>query len=426
MSERIKEITEKEFQAEVLEKENVVVDFYSTECPPCEALARKYENTAELFGKDVNFIKIFRQGNRALAEKLEVNSSPTVLFYKNGVLQKDRFTGAIKQSQLEQGLVNLVGTERGAQLLSNREEKSTQTDVIVLGGGPAGLTAGIYLSQAKLRAIIIDPALPGGYVATTHEVSNYPGFAAPQQGFMLSHYMSEQAKNAGCEFRAAAELVQVDLEGKKVVLADGETIIAKFIIIASGSSPKILGVPGEVEYRGQGISYCATCDAKYYQDKEVVVIGGGNSAVEESLFIAKFAKKITLVHQFAALTANREAQEKLSALPNIEFLFEHEPRQFVKNNGSMDVEVENLKSGKRSFLKPNGVFVFAGFQPNTELFHGLLEVDQWGYIKTGEDMKTNIEGIYAAGDIRSKRYRQITTAVADATIAAIEITNQCS
>jgi thioredoxin reductase (NADPH) len=301
----------------------------------------------------------------------------------------------------------------------------TETDVVVLGGGPAGLTAGIYLAQAHVKTILVDTALPGGYVATTHQVSNYPGFIEPQAGMMLSHYMSEQAKANGVEFRAAVEVGNVDLENKTITVDGVETIKARKMVIATGSRPRPLGLPGEKEYGGNGISYCATCDAKYFEDKEVIVIGGGNSAIEETQFIAKFAKKITIVHQFDHFQANKVAQEELKKLDNVEVLFEHEPREF-KKYGSMDMAVvaEDLTTGERKEIRTNGIFVFVGFLPNIEAFGDKLAVDQWGYLTTDAEMETNIPGVYAAGDVKTKAYRQITTAVADGTIAAIAISKK--
>lgn len=417
MNEKIKYIDALQFEKEVLYGGNVIVDFYSTECPPCEALAAKFEPLSEIFGDDITFIKIFRQENRALAESLGVTSSPTVLFYKNGMEIGTRLSGSIKRSELLDTIKLLLPQERFTQLLSTIQPITTYTDILILGAGPAGLTAGIYAAQAKLNTIIVDTQLPGGQVQTTHMVSNYPGFAKPVEGFMLMHYMSEQAKEAGCQFRAAVDVTDIDLR-KKYIIVDGiETIHAKKIIVASGCSYRELNVPGEYEYKGKGISYCATCDAKYYQDKHVVVIGGGNSAIEESLFIAKFASHITIVHQFDRLQANREAQEKAFASEKISFMFSHEPRSFNKNDdGSMTVEVENLKTGNRSSIACDGVFIFAGLKPN--MVNEDLQNNN-GYIITDELMHTSLPDVFAAGDIRYKPYRQITTAVADGTIAAI-------
>jgi thioredoxin reductase (NADPH) len=235
--------------------------------------------------------------------------------------------------------------------------------------------------------------------------------------------MSEQAKENGVTYRVAVEINDIDLENKQVRIDGFETIKAKKIVIATGSRPRPLGIPGEMEYRGNGISYCATCDAKYFEDKEVVVIGGGNSAIEESLFISKFAKKITIVHQFDHLQANKVAQKRISEDPKVEILFEHEPREF-KKYGTMDmgVVVEDLKTKELKELRTHGVFVFVGFIPNIEQLGDKLELDQWGYLAADDRMKTNLDGVYAVGDVKTKAYRQITTAVADGTIAAIEIT----
>ncbi len=425
MAGKIQEINEKDWSEAVLTQKKVVVDFYSTECPPCEALATKYTALSELYGDDIKFVKIFRQGNRELASELGVNGSPTVLFYENGKEIGKRLAGGVKRVDLVTQLDKMVGEKRAEEIHNSIEKVTSEYDVAILGGGPAGLTAGIYLGQAHIKTVLIDTALTGGYVSTTHQVSNYPGFAEPQQGFMLAHFMSEQAKGAGIDFRQAVDVTSIDLENKKVQIDGIETIHAKQIIIATGSSPRPLGIPGEVEYRGNGISYCATCDAKYFQDREVIVIGGGNSAIEESLFIARFAKKITIVHQFAELQANKQAQQEVFDNEKIEILFEHEPREFIKNgNMDMSVMVEDLKSGKKKELKANGIFVFVGFQSNLSGFPETLAKDQWGYLKTDEKMETNIPGVYAVGDIKSKMYRQITTAVSDGTIAAITISKE--
>ena len=370
MAEKIKYINAAQFEDEVLRGDKVVVDFYSTECPPCEALAAKYEGLSELYGTDIRFIKIFRQENRELAESLGVTSSPTVIFYDRGKRVGDTLTGGIKRADLIRNLDALIPAQRIAEIKKTVKPVHTECDVLILGGGPAGLTAGIYSAQALLDTIVVDIALPGGWVTTTHQVSNYPGFIDPIQGFMLSHQMSEHAKAAGVKFRPAVDVTSVDLKKKQIVIDGFETITAKKIVIATGSSPRPLGVKGEKEYRGKGISYCATCDAKYYEDRDVIVIGGGNSAIEESLFISKFAKKITIVHQFDHLQANKMLQEKILNLDKVNFIWEHEPRKFVKNGDSVnEVVVEELKTGKMKTLKCDGVFIFAGTQPNLELFN---------------------------------------------------------
>ncbi|HTP57925.1 MAG TPA: FAD-dependent oxidoreductase [Spirochaetia bacterium] len=427
MSGMIREINADQYGAEVLNGGKVVLDFYSTECPPCEALASKYDGLSGIYGEDIRFLKIFRQGNRGLADSLGVASSPTLLFYDNGRLLDGRLTGGIHRSEIAHRLEQLLPPSRVQQLRGKVAPVTTECDVLILGGGPAGLTAGIYLAQAHVKTMVVDTALTGGFVATTHQVSNYPGFPDALNGYMLSHYISEQAKKAGVVFRAAAEVSAVDMERKTALLDDFETIRARAMILATGSTPRPLGVPGEKEYRGTGISYCATCDAKLYEGKDVVVIGGGNSAVEESLFISRFARRVTIVHQFAQLQANKEAQSQAFENPKIDFIFEHEPRAFIRHGDmDMEVEVENLRDGSRSGLRAHGVFIFVGFIPNVPPSAGTLKRDAGGYVVTDEKMRTNLPGVYAVGDVRSKPYRQITTATADGTIAAIALSQEIS
>jgi thioredoxin reductase (NADPH) len=387
-------------------------------------LAPKLEGLEKLFGEEIKFVKIFSQGNRELAESLGIKSSPTLLFYQGGEDVCARLNGGIKRSEIIRELKHIIGKEKVNSISSAVEPTVTQVDVAILGAGPGGLTAGLYLCQAKINTVLVDIALPGGNVSTTHMVSNYPGFIDPQPGYMLSHYMSEQTKRCGTTYKVAVDVTHVDLDKKEITIDGLETIKAKRIIIATGTSPNKLHIPGEMEYKGQGISYCATCDAKYFVDKEVVVIGGGNSAIEEADFISKFASKITIVHQFDKLQANKMAQEKAFANPKIKFLFEHEPRAFRKEGDKMLVDVEDLKTKETKTLTTDGVFVFIGLKPNLELFKDKLKLDQWGYIVTDEDKKTSIDGVYAVGDVTSKKYRQITTAIADGTIAAIAITKE--
>jgi len=420
----MKEINTNEFDQEVLNGGKVVLDFYSTECPPCDALAPKFDGLAKLYGNDIKFLKIFRQQNRELADKLGVKTSPTLLFFDKGKEVGSRFSGGVKRSDIINSLDSMLPKDKVKEIKAQIKPSVSDYDVIILGAGPGGLTAGLYLCQAKINTVLVDIALPGGQVSTTHEVSNYPGFIEPQAGYMLSHNMSEQTKMCGTVYKVAVDITRVDLEKKEIIIDEYETIRAKKIVIATGTSPNATGADGERELKGKVISYCATCDAKYFGDKEVVVIGGGNSAIEEADFISKFASKITIVHQFDKFTANKKAQEKIFANPKISVLFHHEPRSFKRDGDKMITEMEDLVTKERKSMVSDGVFIFIGMKPNIELFKDKLELDKWGYIKTNEDMCTSIPGVYAVGDVISKKYRQITTAVADGTIAAIAIAKE--
>jgi thioredoxin reductase (NADPH) len=418
------EISESEFESEVLNSDKVILDFYSSECPPCEALASKFEDLSSLYGKDIKFLKIFRQKNRDLAEKLGVKSSPTLLFFEEGKEVAGRLTGGIKRSDIIRNLDSMLPVERVAQIKSKIKPSISEYDVIILGAGPGGLTAGLYLCQAKINTVLIDISLPGGHVSTTHEVSNYPGFIEPQAGYLLSHNMSEQTKLCGTVYKVAVDVTRVDLDKKEVLIDEYETVRAKKIIIATGTTPNLTGAPGEKELKGKGISYCATCDGKYMDGKEIVVIGGGNSAVEESEYLTRFATKLTIVHQFDKLTANMQAQDKAFNNPKISLLFDTEPRAFIREGEKIVTEIENVKTGLKQKLISDGVFIFIGMKPNIDLFRDKVKLDKWGYIKTDEDMRTSVSGVFAVGDVISKKYRQITTAVADGTIAAMAIAKE--
>lgn len=426
MSDVVREITAAEFPAVLASKRPVVVDFYSSECPPCEALAPKYEAVAGLFHEDVDFVKVFRQQNRELANELGVKGSPTVLFFKDGHEVGKRLTSAIKRSELLQGLAALEPKERFDTLKSQAKASALDADVLIIGAGPAGVTAAIYCAQARLKTVMVDLALGGGNVATTHQVSNFPGFPKPTPGYLLADHMVEQAKHAGVIPRLATEVTKLDLEKKEIVLDGLETIRAKRLILATGSSPRVIGVKGEKEFKGKGVSYCATCDAKYYEGKHVVVIGGGNSAIEESLFIARFASRITIVNQLPTLQANQHAQEQARAEPKISFRLATQPREFLSRGGKgVDgVVVEDLATKQVETIDCDGVFVFAGMVPNLELLQGQFKLDPWGYIAIDDEMRTSVPGVFAIGDVASKKFRQITTAVADGTIASMALAKE--
>jgi thioredoxin reductase (NADPH) len=245
----MKEITHKEFDQEVINGGKVVVDFYSTECPPCEALAPKFESLSELYGEEIKFVKIFRQENRDLAESLDINGSPTVIFYDNGKLVGDKLAGGIKRSELIENLNKLIPEDHVRKIKQKIHPKVSEYDVLILGGGPAGLTAGLYLCQARIKAALVDIQLPGGQISTTHKISNYPGFIEPQPGYMLAHYMSEQTKICGTKYKVAVDVAKVDLKNKEIVVDEYETIKAKKIVLATGASPRYLNVPGEREYK---------------------------------------------------------------------------------------------------------------------------------------------------------------------------------
>ncbi|MBU0489683.1 MAG: FAD-dependent oxidoreductase [Bacteroidetes bacterium] len=293
-------------------------------------------------------------------------------------------------------------------------------DAIVIGGGPAGLTAGIYLSRARMRTLILNEGTVGGQMVLTHEIANFPGVESIS-GFQLANIMKKQAKAFGCEVRSNVTIADLSLDGgmKSVSLDNGETYHAPVIILSPGGRSRTLGVPGENKFKGRGISYCATCDGDFFTDKEIVVVGGGNSALEEAVSLTKYASKVTVVHQFDHFQAFEHAIEEAKNNEKIHFIMETEVASFVGDEKLDGVNLLNNVTGEGHFFQTDGVFIFIGYVPNTEFLTNKIELNKWGEIVVGSDMNTNISGVYAAGDSIAKRYRQVTTAVGDGTIAAM-------
>ena len=299
-------------------------------------------------------------------------------------------------------------------------------DVIILGAGPAGLTAGLYAGRSRLSTLIIEKGQDGGQIAQTDEIENYPGQVVEgESGRSLVARMSEQAAKFGAE-RCSDIIKSVDFSGdiKKVVGNKGE-YEAKTVIIATGAFPRPIGCENEGKFTGRGISFCATCDASFFEDYEVYVVGGGDSAVEEAMYLTKFARKVTIIHRRDALRAAKSIQEKAFANEKISFIWDSVVTR-VDGKGLLDtMTIKNVKTGEETIIHADekdgvfGLFGFIGYQPNSQLFDGILELDN-GYIVTDADMNTNIPGVFAAGDIRVKSLRQVITAAADGAIAAMQ------
>jgi len=299
-------------------------------------------------------------------------------------------------------------------------------DLIIIGAGPAGLSAGIYAGRALLDAVIIEKGQDGGQILQTSEIENYPGSLEEESGATLIERMTEQAKKFGVEKIYDTEK-EVKLNGDiKEIICDRGTYYSKTLIISGGASAKSIGCPGEEEFLGRGISHCATCDAPFFRGLEVFVIGGGDAALEEALYLTKFARKVTVVHRRRVLRAAKTVQEKAFNNPKISFMY-HTIVKEIKGDGIIDQMIlENVKDGTVTEIKadPNdgtfGIFVFIGYQPMTEMYQGKLAMTEKGYIITDENMKTNVPGVFAAGDIRDKSLRQVVTAAADGAIAAVQ------
>ncbi|MTI94073.1 MAG: thioredoxin-disulfide reductase [Firmicutes bacterium] len=294
-------------------------------------------------------------------------------------------------------------------------------DLIIIGGGPGGLAAGIYASRSKLNTLVIEKGTPGGQAATTEEMENYPGFFDGTSGPQLTEKMHQHASHFGCQF-VKDEVTAVDFSGyEKVITTKKGSYTAKAVILATGAVPRELGLPGERELRGKGVSYCATCDADFYEDLDVVVVGNGDAAIEEAIYLTKFAEKVSIivVHDEGVLDATKVIQERAFKNPKIHFVW-NSVLESINGDGIVEsVKVKNLKNGETWDLETNGVFIFVGTVPKTEFLQGVVDLDERGYIPANEQMETSVDGIYAVGDVRQKYLRQVVTAAADGAIAAV-------
>jgi len=292
--------------------------------------------------------------------------------------------------------------------------------VIIIGSGPAGLTAGIYAGRAQLEPLLITGYLLGGQPTLTHVVENYSGFPEPIPGQELAQLMQRQAERFGARI-LQDEVMGIDLSNRSLkVQTWGESYQAQALIIATGVSPRKLGVPGEEEFAGRGVSYCAVCDGFFYQDKRVAVVGGGDSAVKEAIFLTRFAEQVTVIHRRNRLRATQVLQQRAFANEGIEFLRDSVAREIVGQQAVTGVRVENVKSGEFSLVPVDGVFIYAGFTPNTKFLKGELELDEQGYIVADEQGHTTRRGVFAAGDVRKGVLRQVATAVGSGAVAAME------
>ena len=300
-------------------------------------------------------------------------------------------------------------------------------DMIVIGGGPGGLVSALYGARAKMDVLVIEEMSPGGQIINTQDVDNYPGFPEGITGPELAQKLDQQVKKFGGQIKTGS-VKEMNFEGetKEVILQNNEKYYSKGIVIATGASPRELDIPGEKTFTGRGVSYCATCDGAFFQDKDVAVIGGGDSALEEALFLTRFAGKVYIVHRRDEFRGVKYLQDKVFADEKIEVIFDSIPKEVKGETLVEGLLIENKKTGEEKNLECNGVFVYIGVDPNTEFLSGQLNLDENGYIITDEEMRTNIDRVYAVGDVRKKQLRQVITAMADGAKAAFDLEKKLS
>ena len=291
-----------------------------------------------------------------------------------------------------------------------------QYDLVIIGAGPAGMAASVYGSRAGLKTLLLDNGAPGGKLIKTHKISNYPG-VKELSGVELATSMFEQSTSFGAEY-AYGDVEKVDAD-KKVTLSDGTILEAKAVIVATGTKERLLHIPGEQENIGRGVSFCAVCDGAFFKDKDVVVIGGGNSALEESLFLTQFANKVTIVIRRDVFRAEKKIQEQIQANDKIEVIVKHIPKEILAENGKVSgIVFENVETKEPMTLSCQGIFPYVGQDPNTVCLEGLGVLDDKGYVIVDDSRQTKIPGLYAAGDVIQKELRQVVTATNDGAIAA--------
>jgi thioredoxin reductase (NADPH) len=299
----------------------------------------------------------------------------------------------------------------------NTDDIKDLYDIVIIGAGPAGLAAGIYAARDNSNTLIVEKNFPGGQVAITETIENYPGFKEIV-GADLTEKMYNQAEKYGVQIRSGIA-TNFDFSSKlKSLELNGKKIQAKSIILATGVKPKHPGLKNEAKFIGRGISFCATCDANFYIDKEVAVIGGGDSALEEALYLTKFVKKVTIIHRRDKLRATKIFQERAFKNPKIDFIWNADIQEVTGHLKVESIIYKDKLTGETKELKIDGIFVFIGLDPATEDFKGLVNMDEAGFVKTSETMETNLKGIFAAGDLRVKPLRQVVTAVSDGAVAA--------
>jgi len=294
-------------------------------------------------------------------------------------------------------------------------------DLIIIGGGPAGLTAAIYAARGGLKTAVVESMMPGGQAAATEKIDNYPGFPEGVSGFDLTSSFYKQAINQKADF-IFEPVVSMNLQGSvKQVQTNQQKLEAKAIIIAAGSKPSPLGAKGEDTFHGKGVSYCATCDGAFFRDRKVAVVGGGNAALEEAVYLTKFASEVYIIHRRDQFRAAQIAVDKAKNNPKISFVLDSVVEEIHGSDKVENIIVRNVKTDKKNELKVDGIFIYIGTQPNTQFVSDYFKTDEKGYIITDSLLRTNVDGVYAAGDIRNTPLRQVATAVGDGALAAVQV-----
>ena len=392
-------------------KQPVMVEFSAPWCVYCRRLAPALESVAEEYRDTLVFGAVNIDDNPELAQSEKIEVVPTLLIYQNG-----QVLGSIVAPESRAQLVDFI-----EDTLQHREQEANITehiyDMIVVGGGPGGYTAALYAARAGLDTVILEKLSAGGQMALTEQIDNYPGFEDGIDGFSLGEKMKRGTERFGVETKLA-EVLSLDLSGtvKKAETSEGP-LLARTIVLATGAGPRELGIEGEQELIGKGVNYCAACDGMFYKNKTVVIAGGGNTAAADALILSRICKKVIVVHRRDTLRATKIYHEPLMKAENVEFRWDSEIIELLHDEKVIGIRLRNVKTGEETTLACDGVFVSIGRKPSSELVKDQVEVDPAGYIIADESTRTNIPGVFAVGDVRTKALRQVVTAVADGATA---------
>ena len=392
-------------------KQPVMVEFSAPWCVYCRLLAPALESVAEEYRDTLVFGAVNIDDDPELAQSEKIEVVPTLLIYQNG-----QVLGSIVAPESRAQLVAFI-----EETLQHREQEANITehiyDMIVVGGGPGGYTAALYAARAGLDTVILEKLSAGGQMALTEQIDNYPGFEDGIDGFSLGEKMKRGTERFGVETKLT-EVLSLDLSGtvKKAETSEGP-LLARTIVLATGAGPRELGIEGEQELIGKGVNYCAACDGMFYKNKTVVIAGGGNTAAADALILSRICKKVIVVHRRDTLRATKIYHEPLMKAENVEFRWDSEIIELLHDEKVIGIRLRNVKTGEETTLACDGVFVSIGRKPSSELVKDQVEVDPAGYIIADESTRTNIPGVFAVGDVRTKALRQVVTAVADGATA---------
>ena len=400
-------INHEQFNQLIASDKPTLVDFWAPWCSYCRKISDAYDRIAEQYEDQINVVKVNIDDNEALAIKEQIEVIPTLVLYQEGKAL-DSIVAPESKAMIEEFI--------GGTAVKTKKPEHVY-DMVIVGGGPGGYTAALYAARAGLDAVVIEKLSAGGQMALTHQIDNYPGFVDGVDGFELSQKMQQQAHRFGAKTEYA-EVVHLDLSADPKVIKTSEGVLyGRTVVFAAGAGPRKLGIAREDEMVGKGVAYCAACDGMFYKGKTVVVVGGGNSAAADALLLSRVAKKVIVVHRRDALRATKIYHEPLMKAENVEFRWNSVVEELLGENKLDGLRIKDVNSGEISELECDGVFISVGRKPAAKLVEGQLELDPGGYIQAGETTETNIPGVYAVGDVRTKQLRQVVTAVADGAVA---------